>query len=383
MVNNLNKKIGIIGAGQLAQLLAHRAYQLGIKILCFADNNYQNPPAALLSDVFYGDLNNQDDLKKFSDQVDFITIENENIDIKTLEFLLSLKKLYPSIKSIKAAQDRLLEKQLFTDLNINLAKFLDISDLDKINNIDYGVNGDFEGDSESDSESDFYNNFNQSILKTRTLGYDGKGQVRISLDNKNNKNIIANAFNEIGSAPAVLEKKIDFVNEISQISARDIYGNIVHYPIIENHHEDGILRESFCKVKDEFLIQNHDKLSELSQKYITDLLNNLDYVGVLALELFVLPDCSILANEMAPRVHNSGHLTNEAFYCGQFEMHLRAVSGEKVFTPKQICNAKMVNLIGDIKPEDYNLSENYRVYDYGKDFRSGRKVGHKVLRLFD
>lgn len=375
MVNNLNKKIGIIGAGQLAQLLAHRAYQLGIKILCFADNNYQNPPAALLSDIFYGDLNNQDDLKKFSDQVDCITIENENIDIKTLEFLLSLKKLHPGIKSIKAAQDRLLEKRLFTDLNINLAMFLDISDLDKINNIDYGVNKDFDGD--------FYHNFNKSILKTRTLGYDGKGQVRISLDNKNNKNILENAFKEIGSAPAVLEKKINFVNEISQISARDIYGNIVHYPIIENHHEDGILRESFCKVEDEFLIKNHDKLSELSQKYITDLLNNLDYVGVLALELFVLPDCSILANEMAPRVHNSGHLTNEAFDCGQFEMHLRAVSGEKVFTPKQICNAKMVNLIGEIKPEDYNLSENYRIYDYGKEFRPGRKVGHKVLRLFD
>ena len=365
MFNN-NKVVGIIGAGQLAQLLAHRAYQLGLKILCFADNNYKNPPAARLSDVFYGDLHNKQDLIKFAGLVDFITIENENIDISTLEFLASLKKLYPSIKSVEAAQDRLLEKQLFTDLNIDLARFIDISDVNIKENFDF-------------NNSDF----NNSILKTRKLGYDGKGQVRVKLDNKNDKNILTNAHKEIGSVPAVLEQKIDFIAEISQISARDIFGNIVHYPIIENHHKDGILRESFCKVQHEFLLNNYDNLSKLSQEYIIKLLNDLDYVGVLALELFVLPDGSILANEMAPRVHNSGHLTNEAFDCGQFEMHVRAVSGERVFAPKQICNAKMINLIGEISPSDYTLSENYRIYDYGKEFRPGRKVGHKVFRILD
>ena len=277
-----------------------------------------------------------------------------------------MKKLYPSIKSVEAAQDRLLEKQLFTDLNIDLARFIDISDVNIKENFDF-------------NNSDF----NNSILKTRKLGYDGKGQVRVKLDNKNDKNILTNAHKEIGSVPAVLEQKIDFIAEISQISARDIFGNIVHYPIIENHHKDGILRESFCKVQHEFLLNNYDNLSKLSQEYIIKLLNDLDYVGVLALELFVLPDGSILANEMAPRVHNSGHLTNEAFDCGQFEMHVRAVSGERVFAPKQICNAKMINLIGEISPSDYTLSENYRIYDYGKEFRPGRKVGHKVFRILD
>ena len=358
----MQKVLGILGAGQLAQLLAHRAYQLGVKTICFSDKD--DVPAARVSELFIGDLNNKADLDKFSEKVDVITLENENIDIKTLEYLNSKKPLFPGVKSIEVAQDRWNEKSLFKDLNIPVTNFKKVDSVDDLKNLANNPN------------------FTASILKTRRFGYDGKGQSSIDWSN------FEKSWVDVAQAPCILEQKIKFTCEVSQVSARDVNGNIKHYPLIENEHEAGILKTSYCPIKYEDKANNlannlTNNISKMAQDYISKLLNHFDYVGVLALELFVLEDGNLVANEIAPRVHNSGHLTNEAFDVGQFEMHVRAVCGGEIKAPVLKNKAIMHNLIGEISKYDYELANkpNIRLYDYGKEGRAGRKVGHWVEAL--
>ena len=380
------KKLGILGAGQLAQLLAHRAYQLGIDVICFADSN--NYPAAKFAKIFIGDLENPQDLADFARQVEVITLENENIEISTLNILKeNLPKNinmfnFPSIKAVVCSQDRLLEKKLFIKLGIKTANFLPINNLDDLN---YHKNKQL-------------SDINNGILKTRRFGYDGKGQVGWSKDEfvdnddgyegdiKNTAMLgyITNIWGEIGQQPAILEQKVDFALEVSQISARSVTGEIVHYPLIENLHKNGILYTSECPAKSDLITKRQ---VEAAQEYMTKLLLDFDYVGVLALELFVLPNGELLANECAPRVHNSGHLTNEAFTCGQFEMHLRCVCGSSISHPKLIVgdnlysSYKMHNIIGEISSDDKNIAsqDGVYLYDYLKSARVGRKLGHIVI----
>lgn len=333
------KTVGVLGAGQLAQLLAHSAYQLGVDTLCYADS--QNVPAARLSPIFEGGLTNFEALEKFADAVDVITFENENIDEAVIDFLAARKPILPAKKAILVAQDRLNEKQLFDQLGIQCAPYQNIESLDDL--------------------SKAYHDLGPGILKTRRLGYDGKGQARV-----NHQDDIDLAYQSLAGQDLIYEGLVDFDSECSQIATRAQNGDMVFYPLIDNVHEAGILRHSICP-------SARLDLTELAQSYAIKLMEALDYVGTLAIEFFVA-DQQLIANEIAPRVHNSGHLTIEATNASQFENHLRAVCGLPLVSPKVLQPSRMDNIIGSF---DHGQT-NGHIYDYGKAERANRKLGHIV-----
>ena len=337
-------KIGILGAGQLAQLLAESAYQLGLKTLCFSDS--ADVPAARLSPLFLGDLKDPHALQTFAQQCDVITLENENIDIGILEFMQQYAPVFPGIEAVRVAQDRLLEKTLFQQKNIPTPLFAAI-------------------DSLADLSQAIATIGLPAILKTRRFGYDGKGQVVIKTAGQ-----AADAWAAIGEVPAILEGFVDFDFEVSMIAARNASQAMVFYPLIKNKHDQGILRIS----ESPFI---HLELQKLAETYITRLLTQFEYVGVLAFEFFVQGN-QLIANEIAPRVHNSGHLTIEGFNVSQFETHLRSVTGLPLVHPVLRAPTVMKNIIGTFPvflPEEY---AHMHVYDYGKPPRPGRKLGHTV-----
>ncbi len=315
-------KIGILGAGQLAQLLAYSAYPLGIETLCFSDST--EVPAARLSPLFIGDLQDKQALIHFAQQCDVITLENENIDCSILQILAEHALVLPSLEAVRIAQDRFLEKTKFQEEGIPTPVFVLV-------------------DSFNDLEAALPKTGLPALLKTRRFGYDGKGQFVIrSLDQ------LAAAWDAIGKVPAILEAFVPFDFEVSMLAARASSGEIIYYPLIKNQHEAGILRVS----ESPFL---HPQLQELAEGYITRLLTAFDYVGVLAFEFFV-QDEQLIANEIAPRVHNSGHLTIEGFNISQFESHLRAVAGLPLIHPVLRASTVMTNIIGafpELKKEDY------------------------------
>lgn len=336
------KTIGILGAGQLAQLLAHSAYQLGVNTLCFAD--HADFPAARLSPIFEGALDDFDALARFAEQVDVVTFENENIDDATIDYLANLKPVLPSKKAMLVAQDRLNEKQMFDQLGITCAPYRDVNSHEQLESA--------------------YHELGPGILKTRRLGYDGKGQVRI-----NHADDIAMAYASLEGQSLIYEGLVDFDSECSQIATRAENGDIVFYPLIDNHHEAGILRHSICP-------SNRLDLTDLGQAYAIKLLEHLNYVGTLAIEFFV-DDQQLIANEIAPRVHNSGHVTIEACNASQFENHLRAICALPLRSPKVVQPSRMDNIISKFN----GSNEIGHLYHYGKEEREGRKLGHFVMPL--
>ena len=341
------KTVGIIGAGQLAQLLAHAAYQLGLKTLCLTDE--AAVPAARNSPLFVGDLSCQKTLRAFAEQVDVITFENENIDVSVLETLAAIKSVCPGKKALLSAQQRVVEKRLFNELGIQTPAFFAIDRTEDI----------------TDLPADFPF---PSILKTCRFGYDGKGQVAVA-----RREDLAAAWQSLQQTACILEARITFDREVSLLAARAQHGAAVYYPLIENQHTDGILRQSICPYQDA-------KLQAQAEQTMSKLLTHLSYVGLLALELFVVGD-QLYANEMAPRVHNSGHVTTECFQTGQFENHLRAITGMPLQTPQLLQPAVMHNIIGDWQSLAQLPAESIlRVYDYGKVERPGRKLGHVVTK---
>ena len=218
------------------------------------------------------------------------------------------------------------------------------------------------------SDLSHWNYDKKSVIKTRQLGYDGKGQRVINTISEAEE-----AFNEFGKRPCILEGFVDFVIEVSTISARDTHGNTFTYPPSENIHKNHILNTSHVPASIDQKTGNI--LNEISTKMIT----NLNYVGVLAIEFFILKDNSILVNEIAPRVHNSGHWTLDGADISQFEQHIRAISQLEILNPKLIFKTKMLNLIGDDVNiwKDKNNSKNEKIYIYGKtETKKGRKMGH-------
>ena len=338
----MKKTVGILGAGQLAQLLAIAAYQLGFKTLCYAE--HQDCPAARVSPVFYGKLDDKARLLTFAQQVDVITLETENIPDNSLDILNTICEVLPGKMALQTAQDRLLEKQLFNELTIPTVAFKAIDHYHDMQDFSY-----------------------PAILKTRTLGYDGKGQCRMD-DNSQAEA----GWQSIDQRPAILEQQLDFDGEVSQIATRNHAGKMIFYPLIANHHEAGILRTST------YPAANQD-LAPQAQDYCEKILQHFDYIGTLALELFV-KDQQLFANEIAPRVHNSGHLTIEATNCSQFENHLRAVGGLPLIEPTLHIPVQMHNIIGQWpKPEQFK--DAWHIYDYGKTERPNRKLGHWVKRM--
>lgn len=338
-------KVGILGAGQLAQLLAHSAYQLGIETLCFSET--QDAPAARLSPLYLEDLEDQQALIDFAKLCDVITLENENINVEILKFLQQYTPVFPGTLAIEVAQDRLFEKTLFSKLSIPTPLFAEVSSAEDLQNAVQKIG-------------------TPAILKTRRFGYDGKGQIVIKAPDQ-----VATAWEQIGKVPAILEGFVPFDFEVSLIAARNAKDEMIFYPLSKNTHCEGIMR-----VAESPYLNPH--LQQLAEEYMTKLFKTFDYVGVLAFEFFVKGD-QLIANEIAPRVHNSGHATIEGFNVSQFESHLRAILNLSLLKPVLRTPTVMLNVIGSFPRIDEQTYQEAHVYDYGKAPREGRKLGHITL----
>ena len=339
-------RIGIIGAGQLGQMLGFAARELGIE--CRFLDPSDSPPASQAGEVLQRAFDDADALATLAGDCDVITYEFENVPVDSLLPLCEQLPVYPPPDALRHAQDRLVEKQVFDTLGIPLPAYRQI-----------------------DSEQDLVAAAEQIglplVLKTRRFGYDGKGQLVIR-----GRDDVAHAWEALGNAPLIAEAWVDFDYEVSAIGARNPAGDTVMYPLTRNEHADGILRESRAPAVDA-------GLEAIADGYMTAMLNHLDYVGVLALELFVCGD-RLLANEFAPRVHNSGHWSIEGAETSQFSNHIRAVAGQALGTTSCPGHAGMENLIGTIPDAVRELpAADYHLHDYGKSPRPGRKLGHVTV----
>jgi 5-(carboxyamino)imidazole ribonucleotide synthase len=339
-------KIGIIGAGQLARMIALAGYPLG------ADFVFIDPSAqACASKVGKLLLGNYDDVRVLGDlveQVDVITYEFENVPADVVAFLAERVQVYPPPQALATAQDRLIEKNFFKQLEIPTPRY-------------HAIDG--FADLVAAMPSIGY----PAILKGRTQGYDGKGQFVIKSSED-----LKDAIKALDGKPAIVEAFVPFSREISIIAVRAITGDIQFYPVSENKHRGGILRVAQCR--------EHDPMQALAQDYATRLLTALEYVGVLALELFEV-DGQLIANEFAPRVHNSGHWTIEGAQTSQFENHCRAVMGLPLGSTEAVGKSAMINFIGGLSDSAEILNLPYsHLHLYDKEPRTGRKVAHATIR---
>ncbi|RCW81609.1 5-(carboxyamino)imidazole ribonucleotide synthase [Phyllobacterium bourgognense] len=346
--------IGIVGGGQLGRMLAMAAARLGYKTVILEPQ--ENCPAAQVANehivAAYDDRNA---LEQLADLSDVITYEFENVPVDSAEILSEIKPVFPSPLALKVSQDRVSEKRFLNNAGIQTTQWLSV-------------------ENEGDLEAALLAFGGKGILKSRRFGYDGKGQVKFS--GKKGEDA-KKGFAAIGSVPAILEALVDFVCEISVIAARDEAGNIKTYDITENVHKNGILATSTVPVS------VSSTVAGLAADAARKLLEGLDYVGVAGLEFFVLANGTVLANEFAPRVHNSGHWTEAACAVSQFEQHIRAITGLPLGDTRRHSDCVMENLIGDdIAKVPEILKETGAVLQlYGKaEARPGRKMGH-VTRI--
>jgi 5-(carboxyamino)imidazole ribonucleotide synthase len=348
--------IGILGGGQLARMLALAAARLGLKCHVYAPE----PDSCAFGVVRRATLAEYDDeaaLARFAEEVDVITYEFENVPADTAAFLSSRRPVLPDPSVLATTQDRLIEKDFVTGLGIPTAPYAGISTVGDIKTaIDkIGLPG---------------------VLKTRRFGYDGKGQVKIGA-----KDDPARAWRSLGEAPCILEGFVSFTREVSVVATRGIDGQVVSFDITENEHADHILKYSHVPAKVSAAVAKEGR------HIVQAIAEALNYVGTLAVELFVVKDAKgerLLVNEIAPRVHNSGHWTIDGATVSQFEQHIRAVAGWPLGKPSRRGRIEMINLIG-AEIDDYAKwleVPNAYLHNYGKPAaRPGRKMGHvtKVL----
>ena len=353
-----NGVIGILGGGQLGRMLAMAAARLGLKTHIYCPDT-PCPAAEVASAFTSGSYNDEKTLAAFAAEVDVVTYEFENVPAETVEILEANNVLVrPGAMALEKAQDRLFEKQFIEKLGAAVAPHHPVDDLASL---EVGLN----------------TVGRPAILKTRRLGYDGKGQTRltdrdIDLHGAFEK-AIAFAWEEVGAAPSILEGHIPFEREVSIIGARGAQGDIRLFDPVENVHKGGILRTSTVPAS------LSDKTAENARKITADVLDALNYIGVIGVEFFVLPSGQLIVNEFAPRVHNSGHWTMDACAVCQFEQHIRAVAGWPLGDPSRHSNAIMTNLIGDEIYAWKQIAEekNASLHLYGKEeARAGRKMGH-------
>jgi len=339
-------KIGVIGGGQLGRMLALAGTPLGMQFV-FLDPA-QDACAAALGEHIHADYHDHEHLRQLADQVDLVTFEFESVPADTVAFLSQFVPVYPGAESLRIARDRLFEKTLFRSLDVPVAPFAAIDSQDDLNNAVTQIGL-------------------PAVLKTRTLGYDGKGQkvLRCQAD-------VEFAFAELGSVPCILEAFVHFTGEVSLVAVRARDGAMRAYPLVHNTHAHGILRLSMAST-------DHP-LQSLAEQYTAALMQHLDYVGVMAFEFFEV-DGGLKANEIAPRVHNSGHWTIEGAECSQFENHLRAVTGLPLGSVRKLGESAMMNCIGNVPAiEQIAVIEDSHLHHYGKAFKVGRKVGHVTVR---
>jgi 5-(carboxyamino)imidazole ribonucleotide synthase len=341
--------IGILGGGQLGYMLALAGYPLDFHFR-FLDPSPQAPVGRIASRVT-AEYTDFEALEKFAHGLALATYEFENVPVEAVRFLQKSVPVYPPPQALETAQDRRTEKSLFLKLGIPTTEFAVV-------------------DSTDDLEDAVRKIGLPAILKTCRLGYDGKGQWVLRSEED-----VEHIKKELPPTPLILEKFVRFSRELSILAVRARSGEVAFYPLVENHHRSGILRLSLAPAPS--LTETLQREAENAARRI---LVSLDYVGVLAIELF---ECNgrLLANEMAPRVHNSGHWTIEGAVTSQFENHLRAVSGLPVGDTRALGFSAMLNLIGELPdPNELLALPDAHLHLYGKSPRPGRKVGHVTLR---
>lgn len=342
-------KVGILGGGQLGRMMALAGYPLGLRF-CVLDNA-SDVAAAQLADVIVGEFSDEAALAKLAESVDIATYEFENVPVESARLVAERVPLFPPPAGLEMAQDRLTQKRFFESVGIPIPAIAEVNDLESLR---AGV-----------AELGL-----PAILKTRRGGYDGKGQFTIR-----DPEAIDVAWDAVGGLPSILEEFIPFQREVSIIAARSRVGEMAFYPLVENLHIDGILRRSLAPAPG-----LTPELQEQAERYARRVFTALDYVGVLTIELFQL-DGQLVANELATRVHNSGHWTIEGAETSQFENHLRAILGLPLGSPAAIGYSSMINLIAAIPPLEQMLRlPEAHVHLYGKEPQPRRKVGHITLR---
>jgi 5-(carboxyamino)imidazole ribonucleotide synthase len=336
-------KIGVIGAGQLGRMLALAGYPLAQRFL-FLDTS-ADAPGAQVAPIITGAFDDPHSLERLAADVDLVTYEFENVPVEALQRVAATHPVWPPVEALRVSQDRLLEKHMFNQLRIPTAPFRAVETLAELRAAvkELGL---------------------PCVLKTRRLGYDGKGQkyIRKPAD-------VEPAFNAIGGVPLILEGFVDFEREVSIIGARSTTGEVRAYPIVANTHRDGILRVTLAP-------HRHPVLQKAAEIHLKRVLRHFDYAGVLTIEFFVRKG-RLVANEMAPRVHNSGHWTIEGAVTSQFENHVRAILGLPLGDTAPVGQCAMVNFIGRMPDRDAILGlPGVHWHDYGKEPRPGRKIGH-------
>lgn len=342
------KHIGIIGGGQLARMLAMSALRLGCKV-SILDPQENCPAKELATNYFCAPYNDIEALKALSIECDVITYEFENVSVEALSELSC--EVYPPMYALQISQDRYLEKSFFASLSIKTTEWMIIDSLDDLPASLRKLGG-------------------EAILKTRRMGYDGHGQCRLNINNLDSVDNLCKSFDGV---PCILEALVPFEREISVIAARNNDNEVKVFDVVENTHDKGILRQSTVPAN------ISAEISEKAKQKTAKILSSLDYVGVLAVEFFVLPDGELLANEFAPRVHNSGHWTEAACYISQFEQHIRAVIGLPLVDTYRHSDCVMNNILGfEIESIDDILKENNVVVNlYAKEeIKEKRKMGH-------
>jgi len=340
--------IGILGGGQLGYMLALAGYPLNFHFR-FLDPSPQAPVGRIAPRVT-AEYTDFEALEKFASGLALVTYEFENVPVEAVRFLQKRLPVYPSPQALETAQDRRSEKDLFQKLGIPTTEFVAVDS--------------------SDLEQAVRKLGLPAILKTCRFGYDGKGQWLLRANED-----VARIAQEIPATPLILEKFVHFSRELSILAVRARDGKTAFYPLVENRHREGILRLSLAPAP-----RLTAALQQEAEQAALRVLEALDYVGVLAIELFEC-DGRLLANEMAPRVHNSGHWSIEGAITSQFENHLRAVAGLPLGDTRTVGCSAMLNLIGELPDSSELLAvPDAHLHIYGKALRPGRKVGHVTLR---
>lgn len=342
-------RVGILGAGQLGQMLALSGIPLGVRFTFFSPT--PSPSAESVGTVVIGEYHDAAALRTFAQDVDVVTYEFENVSSDAVTAIEAVRPVWPPRMALVTSQDRGLEKQQFVQLGIPVAPYRLVDSLAALESAvrDVGVPG---------------------ILKTRRFGYDGKAQARISARLEAEA-----AWNTLGPAPLIYERIVEFERELSVIAVRSRDGTTLCYPVAENHHRDGILRTSLAPADSLSDAKRHQ-----AEGFARALLGAFGYVGVFAIELFDTID-GLVANEMAPRVHNSGHWTIEGAETSQFENHVRAVCGLPLGDCAPVGYTAMFNLIGRHPDTARVLAvPDAHLHLYGKRERAHRKLGHVTVR---
>nr|WP_170538056.1 5-(carboxyamino)imidazole ribonucleotide synthase [Ruegeria arenilitoris] len=339
--------IGILGGGQLGRMLSMAAARLGFVTHIFEPG--ANPPAGQVAHrVTTAPYEDAEALAAFAQSVDVITYEFENIPTQALDTLESHRPIRPGREALRVSQDRLTEKTFLQGLGLNTAPFADVTDLDSLQAAIERIG-------------------TPAILKTRRFGYDGKGQARLKSPED-----APSALADMQGAPAILEGFVNFSHEVSIIAARGLDGQVACFDPGENVHRDGILHTTTVPARLSPALRTDAVL------LAANILNALDYVGVMGVELFVTPQ-GLIVNEIAPRVHNSGHWTQNGCAVDQFEQHIRAVAGWPLGDGQRHADVVMENLIGDDMDRVPELAQQRDValHLYGKaEVKPGRKMGH-------